>query len=79
VQKADDRGFDIFDLPPTQEGNFPALAVKAPSGAADADSRRPIVGFLSALCWPSAMPAPGWKAGQAAAARLAWRAAVPAR
>ena len=51
VQKAHYRSFDIFYLPPTEEGNLPALAVKVPAGAGETDARRAIMGFLSALCW----------------------------
>jgi hypothetical protein len=66
VQRAHYRSFDIFYLPPTQEGNLPALAVKVPSDAADADARRAIMGFLSALCWVerhAGVRVEGWTGG----------------
>lgn len=51
VQTSPYRGFDIFILPPTREGHFPALAVKLVEGQAETEARKAIMGFLSALCW----------------------------
>jgi len=51
VQTASYRGVDIFILPPTQEGHFPALAVKLGDDQAESEVRKAIMGFLSALCW----------------------------
>jgi hypothetical protein len=51
VQKARYRGLDIFALPATKEGSYPALAVRMEKGLVKAEVRHTISSFLSALCW----------------------------
>jgi hypothetical protein len=51
LQTARYRGQDIFVLPLTKEGTYPALASRVKPGQTDADVRRVMSGFLSALCW----------------------------
>jgi hypothetical protein len=45
------RDLDIFALPATKEGSYPALAVRMLPGQADATVRHTVYSFLSALCW----------------------------
>jgi hypothetical protein len=51
VQTALYRGQEILVLPLTREGNYPALASRVKAGQTDAELRRIMSGFLSALCW----------------------------
>jgi len=51
LQAARYRDQDIFVLPLTREGTYPALASRVQPGQTDADVRRVMSGFLSALCW----------------------------
>ena len=51
VQAVRYRAFNIFILPPTREGHFPALAVKLDVGQEEGEARKAMMGFLSALCW----------------------------
>lgn len=51
LQSARYRGQHIFILPLTKEGTYPAIASMVQPGQTDAEVRRIMSGFLSALCW----------------------------
>lgn len=65
VQAAKFRGQDIFILPPTREGTYPAVAARPIAGQSDADLRKLMSAFLSSLCWAHQMGAviENWSGG----------------